>query len=111
MALTGIVNLADRLVNQSQPQTEQSSADSTPTTAQGSSTSKSSVTPVTTTAAADEFTSSAQTPAAGATAQAAELFSVATFSLFTAAAKFLLGDSGSGSPAAPTAKSAPVASD
>ena len=109
MALTGIVNLADRLVNQSQPQTEQSSADSTPTTAQGSSTSKSSAASVASTTAADEFTSSAQTPAAGATAQAAGLFSVATFSLFTAAAKFLLGDSGSGSSAAPAAKSPAVA--
>ena len=110
MALTGIVNLADRLVNQSQPQTEQSSADSTPTTSQGSSTSKSSASPVASVTAADEFTSSAQTPAAGATAQAAGLFSVATFSLFTAAAKFLLGDSGSGSSAAPAAKPASVAS-
>lgn len=111
MALTGIVNLADRLVNQSQPQTEQSSADSTQTTSQVSSSSKSSAAPVASATAADEFTSSAQTPAAGATAQAAGLFSVATFSLFTAAAKFLLGDSGSGSSAAPAAKSAPVASD
>lgn len=109
MALTGIVNLADRLVNQSQPQTEQSSADSTPTTAQGSGTLKSSAAPVTSVTAADEFTLSAQTPAAGATAQAAGLFSVATFSLFTAAAKFLLGDSGSGS--STTAKSAPTGSD
>jgi hypothetical protein len=109
MALTGIVNLADRLVNQSQPQTEQSFADTTPTTAQGSGTLKSSAAPVTSVTAADEFTLSAQTPAAGATAQAAGLFSVATFSLFTAAAKFLLGDSGSGSSA--TAKSAPTGSD
>jgi hypothetical protein len=61
MALTGIVNLADRLVNQSQPQAEQTSADNTPTTGQRSSTSKS---PPPRTAA-DEFALSAQTPAAG----------------------------------------------
>jgi hypothetical protein len=70
---------------------------------------KSSAAPDASATAADEFTWSAQTPAAGATAQAAGLFSVATFSLFTAAAKFLLGDSGSGSPTAATP--APVPSD
>jgi hypothetical protein len=113
MALTGIVNLADRLVTQSQPQTGQSSADSAATTAQGSSTAKSPAAPDPSAPAADEFTLSAQTPAAGSTAQAAGLFSVATFSFFSAAAKFLLGNPGSGSPTAarpaPAPPSAPAA--
>jgi hypothetical protein len=101
MALIGIVNLADRLVTQSQPRTGQSAADSPPAAAPGSSTSKSSAVPDASATTADEFTLSTQTPAAGATAQAAGLFSVATFSLFTAAAKFLLGNTGNGSPTAP----------
>jgi hypothetical protein len=110
MALTGIENLADRLVNQSQPLTEQSSADRTPGTGLGSSTSKSSAA-IASAAAPDEFTLSAQTAAAGATAQAAGLFSVATLSLFTAAAKFLLGDSRSAAPAASPTTPAPIVSD
>jgi len=98
MALTGIVNLAERLLNQSQsqPQTEQNTphlaVNISPNVSQNISPENSG--PANTLAApvTDAFTSSAQTPAADASAQAAGLFSVANSSPFTAAANVLLGD-------------------
>ena len=89
MALTGIVNLADRLLSQSQSQaqTEQSAPDaSAKVSPENSAPTKAPAAPST-----DAFTSSTQSPAANASAQAAGLFSVNTLSLFTTAANFLLG--------------------
>lgn len=103
MALIGIVNLADRILNQSQSQTpaEQSSADPASALPAGGK-------PLETPApsGSDHFTSSALAPAADASAQTAGLFSVTTLSLFTAAANFLLGpgaNAGANSPATPAA--------
>ena len=98
MALTGIVNLAERLLNQSQsqPQTEQNTPQVAPNilpvvppiaSPENSALANTLAAPVT-----DAFTSSAQTPAADSTAQAAGLFRVATASPFTAAANVLFVD-------------------
>jgi hypothetical protein len=83
MALTGIVNLAERLLNQSQSQSpaEQTPAATTPSAQNGSA-----ETPVSGAASLDQFTSSNAN-----SAQDAGLFSVNTLSLFTAAANFILG--------------------
>jgi hypothetical protein len=98
MALTGIVNLAERLLNQSQsqPQTEQNAPQTTPNISpfiapivspENSVLANTLAAPIT-----DAFTSFAQTPAADSTAQAAGLFRVANSPPFTAAANTLLGD-------------------
>ncbi len=109
MALTGIVNLAERLLNQSQsqPQTEQNRPQVGPNispnvTSENSASTNTLAAPVT-----DAFTSSVQTPAANATAQAAGLFSVANSSPFTAATNVLLGDA-SAIPAGNSAAAAPA---
>jgi hypothetical protein len=91
MSHIGIVNLAERLLNQAQaeehatpnlpsPPQRTSSASTSPNSASASSPSTS-----------DEFTASTPTTASDASAQAAGLFSVRTLSLFTAAANFILG--------------------
>jgi hypothetical protein len=89
MALTGIVHLAERLLSQSQSeaQTEQSALETIiKVSPQNFAPAKSLAI-----SSADAFTASAQAPAADATAQAAGLFSVATSSLFSAAANLLRG--------------------
>ncbi len=86
MAHTGIINLADRLLNQSQAQTEESSP-APPQKLQARASSASASDPPN----ADQFTSSNVNQTADASAQAAGLFSVGTLSLFTAAANFILG--------------------
>jgi len=87
MALVGIVNLADRLFNesQSQAQADKTSSPVQPSAQTGPDSQESANLPN-----PDQFTSSSQSSAADATAQAAGLFSVNTFSMFTAAANFLL---------------------
>ena len=88
MSLVGLVNLAERLLNQGStqgqdPQTAQKAASTPPTRgAQGT--------------AEDLFTPSAQ----NALAQDAGLFSVAQLSFFSAAADFLLGQATPQQPAA-----------
>ncbi|MGA2812768.1 MAG: hypothetical protein ABSG16_15315 [Candidatus Acidiferrum sp.] len=92
MAHLGIVNLAERLLHQSQTPTEESA--SAPT--QNQQISSPSATPdparpASTPPSNDQFTASSESNASDATAQAAGLFSVTASSLFTAAANFILG--------------------
>ena len=111
MALIGIVNFADRLVNQSQPPAP-AAQNSPAANAPAAATNAPAKSPATATPAnssgseaSDEFTSSQQ-HTANTAAQAAGLFSVNTLSLFTAAAKRVL----SATPAATANVAAPVAS-
>jgi len=96
MSLVGLVNLAERLLNQGStqgqdPQTAQKAASTPPTRgAQGT--------------AEDLFTPSAQ----NALAQDAGLFSVAQLSFFSAAADFLLGQATPQQPAAAPAVNTPA---
>jgi hypothetical protein len=87
MALVGIVNLAERLLNQTldSGQQTQPAAQSAKTTAATGAASN----------AEDQFTPSSQ---AAATAQDAGLFIVTQFSLFSAAADFLLAGSAAQTP-------------
>jgi hypothetical protein len=117
MAHVGIVNLAERLLNQSQTQTEESSSAPTQNHQTGSPSPTLATAPAASTLTnADQFTASTQSNASDATAQAAGLFSVKTLSLFTAAANFILGaaagpnagnSSSTGQQAAAQAKTAP----
>ena len=111
MALIGIVNFADRLVNQSQPPAP-AAQNSPAANAPAAATNAPAKSPATATPAnssgseaSDEFTSSQQ-HTANTAAQAAGLFSVNTLSLFTAAAKRVL----SATPTATENVATPVAS-
>ncbi len=83
MSVIGLVNLAERLSNQNTAQGPD--AEATPKAANPQSTQGNPGT------AEDQFTPSAQSTQAQATAQAAGLFSVSHLSIFSAAANFLLG--------------------
>src|SRR5271165_3518038 len=99
MAHIGIINLAERLLSQSQAQ---ESSPSTPQNPQAVSTPSATPAPAPTLPGTDQFTASTQSNASDATAQAAGLFSVKTLSLFTAAANFILGTPSASAPTAPT---------
>ena len=83
MSLVGLVNLAERLLNQNTTQGQDAQ------TAQKAASPQGNQEPQAVTE--DQFTPSAQSGQAQATAQAAGLFSVAQFTFFSAAADFLLG--------------------
>jgi hypothetical protein len=89
MALTGIVNLAERLLNQSQTHAQKDQ--STPPAPAKASTEKSAPA-ADATGGSDAFTLPTQTPAADASAQPSGLFSVATSALFSAAANLVAGN-------------------
>lgn len=95
MALIGLVNLTERLLNQTAGQNDNAQTGTTP--ASGAQDRDR------TTTAADQFTPSAPN-ASGATAEAAGLFTVSQFTLFSAAADFLLAQTLQ--PAAPPAANA-----
>lgn len=84
MSLVGLVNLADRLLNQDSTQSQEAQAPQKAAAPQGNAT-----TPQV--AAQDQFTPSPQNGLAQNTAQDAGLFSVTQVSFFSAAAQFLLG--------------------
>jgi hypothetical protein len=90
MSLIGLVNLAERLLNQSSSENQQSQVPQKKTTVQTK--------PTTHGVAEDQFNLSPQNGQAQNSAQDAGLFSVAQISFFSAAAEFLLGQT-----AAPTA--------
>jgi len=100
MAHIGIINLAERLLSQSQAQ---ESSPSTPQNPQAVSTPSATPAPAPTLPGTDQFTASTQSNASDATAQAAGLFSVKTLSLFTAAANFILGTPSASAPGNPSA--------
>jgi hypothetical protein len=87
MATTGLVNLAESLLNQTATAQELQAVPATNGT--GTATAGA----VNTQAILDEFVPSSQTGAANATAEAAGLFTAAQFPLFTAAANSLLSQS------------------
>jgi hypothetical protein len=96
MALVGIVNLAERLLNQTLSQGQETQASAKPAKAAGDNDQDKQV------KTEDQFTPSAKNTPASTTAQEAGLFSVTQFTLFSAAADFLLAQTAT--PAATTAK-------
>jgi hypothetical protein len=101
MSVIGLVNLAERLLNQGSPQGQD-----LPTTRKGTNTA---ATNNAAGPAEDLFTPSAQNSPTQNAAQDAGLFSVTQFSFFSAAADFLLGQNIA--PPTPTATPAPTTSD
>jgi hypothetical protein len=82
VALVGLVNLAEHLLNQTTAQGQDAQTASQPVQATANTSALA--------ATEDRFTPSAHNAPAQATAQAAGLFTVSQFTLFTAAADFLL---------------------
>jgi hypothetical protein len=95
MSLVGIVNLAERLLNQNAPQGETAAGGPSAATGANAQATQGA-------AGEDQFTPSSQTGQTQTAAQDAGLFTVAQFSFFSAAADFLLGQN-TAAPANPAA--------
>ena len=100
MSLVSLVNLAERILNQSPTQGQDAQTPQNSATTQFSEDSQE--------VAEDQFTPSAQSNQGQASAQAAGLFSVARYSFFSAAADFLLGQNAAPQTNSQSAPAAPA---